>query len=78
MSSADEVRDWLICRLCAVFDLPRERVTGATSFDDLGMDSITRAGLVREIEQQFRVSVDPDELYDHPTIHDLARRVVRR
>jgi acyl carrier protein len=77
MTGANEVRQWLIGRTCTLLGLPGGTVTERTAFDDLGMDSITRAGLAREIEQRFRVWLDPEELFDHPTIEDLARRVAR-
>jgi acyl carrier protein len=78
MASADEVREWLTARMAAVFGVPGDRLNGRTAFDDLGMDSITRAGLAREIEERFRVSLDPEALYEFTTIDDLASHVARR
>lgn len=72
---ADEVAAWLVARLAAVFDLPPGRVHGGTALDDLGIDSITRAGLAREIEQRFKVTLDPDALHEFPTIQSLADHV---
>jgi acyl carrier protein len=78
MASANEVQDWLIARICTILDIPRARVNGRTTFDDLGLDSITRAALSREIEKQFRVSLDPEALHEFRTLQTLAEYIATR
>jgi acyl carrier protein len=75
MSTADEIEEWLVARLCVIFNLRREKVGGSFDFDDLGMDSITHAGLAREIENQFDLSLAPDALYEYPTVQALASHI---
>ena len=78
MVSVDVVRDWMIDRVCKVFDLSHDRVNGQTTFDDLGIDSLTRAGFAREIERKFNISLDPEVTYEFHTIQKLAEHVASR
>jgi acyl carrier protein len=75
MSKADEVRAWLVNRLSAILDLPPARVHDDTTFDELGLDSLSRAGFSTEIAKQFGVSLDPDTLFEFSSIQVLARHV---
>jgi len=75
MIDVGTVENWLIQAICRIFGLDRNQVKGQTCFDDLGMDSITRTGLASEIEKRFGLKLDPEELYEFPTIRCLAEHV---
>lgn len=55
---ADEIRTIV----CAALQLPLERLTDTTPFDDIGMTSRQRVQLLARVEVRFGVSVDLDEL----------------
>lgn len=55
---ADEIRK-IVCR---ALQLPPERLTDSTPFDDVGISSRQRVQLLARVEIAFGVSVDLDEL----------------
>lgn len=55
---ADEIRK-IVCR---ALELPPERLTDSTPFDDIGMTSRQRVQLLARVEVAYGVSVDLDEL----------------
>lgn len=55
-----------------------ERITPETSLlDDLGIDSLDRVELALEIESEFGVDLDDDDLERIKTVDDLAKRIAR-
>jgi acyl carrier protein len=71
----DGVRDWLLGRIEAITDLPVSHLKGMTKIDDLGLDSITRASLVLEIEGELGCMIKPDALFEYPTVQALAEYI---
>lgn len=55
---ADEIRKIV----CTALQLPPERLTDTTPFDDIGMTSRQRVQLLARVEVHYGVSVDLDEL----------------
>jgi acyl carrier protein len=54
----DEIRKIV----CTALQLPPERLTDTTPFDDIGMTSRQRVQLLARVEVRYGVSVDLDEL----------------
>lgn len=75
MNQEDEVQAWLTTRVCAIIDEAPRNISPTASFDELGLDSITRASLASEIGKEFNCSIDADATLDNPTIAQLARHV---
>jgi acyl carrier protein len=75
MIKPEEVERWLVKRISHIFGLSEKEVHGSTAFDDLGMDSVTRAGLTREIEERFGHPLDPEALYEYPTPRAIAEHI---
>ncbi|SFW45782.1 acyl carrier protein [Amycolatopsis australiensis] len=48
--------------VCTALQLPPERLTDETPFDDIGMTSRQRVQLLARVEVRYGVSVDLDEL----------------
>jgi acyl carrier protein len=78
MASTQEVADWLVSRICLMLEWDKSRVNGHTSLDGIGLDSITRASLAKEIGRHYRITIDLDSLYDHATIDALASYIAVR
>ena len=55
---ADEIRKIV----CTALEIPPERLTDTTPFDDIGMTSRQRVQLLARVEVRYGVSVDLDEL----------------
>lgn len=47
------------------------------TFASLGVDSLAAAEIVAFVETEFGVSIEPEALYDHPTVAELAEVIVR-
>lgn len=72
---AEAIRRHLLRLLRAAepgFDAP---LPGDTSFDALGLDSMTRVGLVQALEDEFARSLEPGLAFDFVTIDALAAYV---
>jgi acyl carrier protein len=48
------------------------------SFAELGLDSVHAAHFIVELEEWLGVELDPELIYEHPTVADLARHVFAR
>jgi acyl carrier protein len=68
--------EWVLRRACQVSGLPAERVTGLTALEDLGMDSVTVAGFVVDLEEHFGVSLGSEGLQGFANIRALVDHLV--
>ncbi len=50
-NKVDEIVEWLLKRISSVLSLPRNLLNGQSRTDDLGLDSITWASLLLEIDR---------------------------
>lgn len=71
-TSRDAIVEWCRQFLAARLTVPVEEVPTGAGLDLLGVDSVTAAALLIELEDRFRVDVDPEALYDDPTIDAIA------
>lgn len=55
-----------------------ETVTGASTFDELGMDSLARVDLLTAAEDKYGIEVPDDELENILDVSSLARLVRER
>jgi acyl carrier protein len=62
-------------RICSILNLSKNRLNGQSRTDDLGLDSITRASLLVEIERKYDCVIEQDALFDYPTIQALAQHI---
>ena len=72
MVESFQIQTWIIAKVSELLGIERTRLDSSTEFDDLGLDSICRAGLLIEIEKQFKRSLDQDALDEYPTIEMLS------
>lgn len=61
-----------------VFTLPIRHISGNSDFFRCGGDSDVLSALLGEIERQIRISLDPNDVFDHPTLGRLAAVVVSK
>jgi acyl carrier protein len=71
----NELERWLYTRVAQVTGLPRETIDGSTSLDELGVNSVTKMGLVVEIERQTGQELDAELLYQCDTLGSLLEAV---
>lgn len=66
--------------MLALRDLLGDAAAGAgaeTSFSELGMDSLAGLRFARRAEEATGHPIDPEWLYDHPSVAALARQLDR-
>ncbi|HEX4125281.1 MAG TPA: acyl carrier protein [Tepidisphaeraceae bacterium] len=74
--SSDEIQRWLIAKLAKLLKVEPQKIDATQSFDRLGLDSATAVGVTLDLEDFLGRDVDPEVLYDHPTIEKLAAYLV--
>ncbi|GCE32134.1 hypothetical protein KDA_76180 [Dictyobacter alpinus] len=72
-----EIKDRLSHLFATVLALPAE-VDDECDFFEAGGDSLALASLLLAIEQHLQVEIDPETIYDHPVLSDLAAVIVKQ
>lgn len=70
-----DIAEWLRSYLKPYFAERNMVVDDDTSFDALGMDSITRVELVAAIEERFELDLDPVLGFEYPTIGAMSTHI---
>ena len=74
------LREFVISALAAAANVDRRTISEDTSVLDLGIDSVSLAGVVAQIEMQYSCEVPLDqvyELFDAPLVRDVVMIVSR-
>jgi acyl carrier protein len=59
-----------------LFNLPAERISSSSSAADIkAWDSLQHLNLVLAIEQEFQISLEPEDAERMKTIYDVAKQV---
>lgn len=70
-----EIRDWCIAYLRRTLDDPSVTVEADASFAEMGLDSASSAYFIVALEERLGGELDPELVFDHPTIALLARHL---
>ena len=73
-----EIRNWCLDYLRRTIDDPSIAVAPEIPFAQLGLDSATSAYFIVELEEWLGAELEPELVYDYPTIAELARHVAGR
>lgn len=73
-----EVIAFLVERIAVLRRRPAADIDPGMAFNALGIDSLDAITLMGDIEAHFRLTIDPSEIFDHPTPRDLAQAIVQR
>lgn len=57
--------------ISARFNLPRESVLAETSFEEMGLDSLSRIELSMSIHKELGIHIDDEELDKMATVSEL-------
>ncbi len=63
LAMSDDITEKVLDVIAASKRMPREKVTATSTFEELGMDSLSGLNLIFDIESAFDVSV-PDEVLE--------------
>lgn len=69
------IRDFLVQRISEILDVEKDTIDQDANYKKLGLDSMTLISIAGEIEKYYSVKVEPEALYDHPSISTLAEHL---
>ena len=78
MPSETEIRDWCLAYLSRTVDNPLIPIGPDIPFPQMGLDSATSAYFIVELEEWVGVELEPELVFDYPTVDELARHIVAR
>lgn len=70
---ATTIERFVLERLSQLRKRPLAELDPERPFNELGVDSLDAVSLTGELEERLGVTIDPAELFDHPTPRALAR-----
>ncbi|HEV8679042.1 MAG TPA: acyl carrier protein [Stellaceae bacterium] len=73
-----EIRDWCIAYVTRTVDDPSIAIGPDVTFPQMGLDSASSAYFVVELEEWLGTELDPEVVFDHPTIAELAHHLSAR
>ena len=78
LPSEAEIRDWCLAYLSRTLDNPSIPIGPDIPFPQMGLDSATSAYFIVELEEWVGVELEPELVFDYPTVDELARHIVAR
>ena len=69
------IREWCTGYLAQILDIPPERIGPDVKFARLGLDSANSVQLALALEDMLKIELDPEIVFEHPTVASLARRL---
>jgi acyl carrier protein len=72
-----ELRDWLRSQVASYLDLPPEDIAFTVPLAAYGVDSVYALTIIADIEEHLQIALDPELIWEHPTIEALTA-VLRR
>lgn len=72
IATEDDVQAWVASRIVAYGKRPDLAFTVDTEFTEIGIDSVYALTLCGDIEDQYGLELDPEIMWDYPTIRDLS------
>ena len=76
--SETDIRAWCIAYMERTVDDPAIAVKPDATFAEMGLDSATSAYFIVELEEWLGIELEPELVFDYPTVADLARHVIGR
>lgn len=77
-ASEAEIRDWCIAYLRRTVADPSVAIAADATFAEMGLDSASSAYFVVELEEWLGAELDPEIVFDHPTVAELAHHLAAR
>jgi acyl carrier protein len=71
------IERWVIDRVAFYLDCTADDVDPAVPLAETGIDSASAVGLCGDVEDHWRIDVDPTLVFDHPTIAEIAAFIAR-
>ncbi len=71
-----ELQDWLCAFLAAELRVPGGKVDPDETMSSYGLDSVTAFALLSDIEEKVGFELDPNALWDFPTVAEFTNFLV--
>lgn len=78
VAGAPEIQAWLIDYITAVIDTPKEDFPVKDTFVTYGLDSVELTIMCGMLEEAFSVTIQPEELFEHPSVAQLSEHVASK
>ena len=69
----EKIHDWLISYLADLLDMEPDEIGTTTPFSRYGLDSSSTVILTGDLMEWLGCQIEPDTVYQYPTIQSLAR-----
>jgi acyl carrier protein len=73
-----QITELLVQRIAVLRKRAASEIDPSSPFNELGIDSLDAVTLTGELEGHLGLTIDPAELFDHPTPRDLAAFLAER
>lgn len=77
-ASAPDVLAFVRDQLAARLNLPVDQIEPGSDLIGLGLQSIDAVMMCGEVEDHFKVELDPSTIFEHETVGSFVDEVVRR
>lgn len=77
-ATESEVADWCIGYLQRTIDDASVVISADASFAEMGLDSASSTYFIVELEEWLGIELEPELVFEHPTIAALARHIANR
>jgi acyl carrier protein len=75
--SKEKIQNWLKSYVANLLNINSKQVDITVPFDRYGLDSSSTVGMLADLEDWLRCTLDPTLVYDYPTIQSLAKHLDR-
>jgi acyl carrier protein len=73
-----DIREWCIGFLSRTVESPEMAIDAHSNFAAIGLDSASAAYFIVELEEWLGTELEPEIVFEYPTIAELARHVAGR
>ena len=70
-----QIRDWCIDHIATMLERRVADIDPDVKFARLGLDSATIINLIIAAEEWLGIEVDPDSVYEHPSVNALSEHL---
>lgn len=70
-----EIACWCRGHIAHLLDVPEHSIDADAEFDRIGVDSALAVSLLVEVEEQYGVELQPEALFEHPSINAIAEHL---
>ena len=70
-----QIREWCTREVAQILGIAPDQIDAEAKFARLGLDSANSVQLALALEDMLKIELDPEIVFEHPTIASLARQL---